>query len=115
MKKRNNLLCVMTALLFIIGQAGQVCAQSSDSIRYNIHSEQAKAAQEYAHMDINDVTSEILRDKILEARQTIIYDNSWVADGNEGYVKHADGTIEKLPCFSELFPEWNMPEIKIAN
>lgn len=50
-----------------------------------------------------------MQEKILEARNEIIFSEGWAADGVEAYVKRRDGTIEKLPEFSELFPGWDIP------
>lgn len=74
------------------------------------HEAAVEAAKEYAYMDLETAPEE-LRDKILEARNTVIFSQSWVADGYGGMsVIRADGTIEHLPLFSELFPEdWDIP------
>ena len=43
-------------------------------------------------------------------REEIIYSKSWTADGVVGFVRHRDGTIEKVPEFSEVFPGWEVPK-----
>ncbi len=67
-------------------------------------------AQSYAYMDLETAPEE-LQKKILEAREVIIYSQSWVADGFECYVTSPDGTRETIPSFSELFPGWELPTI----
>ena len=58
-----------------------------------------------------DTASEEMRAQILEAREEIIFNQSWVADGMSGRIRDKDGNIkEELPQFSELFSaDWDMP------
>ena len=67
-------------------------------------------ARSIAYMDISNVDKEV-EDEILEARKIIIMNESWVADGLDGWVLDADGNIEEeVPHFSEVFPEdWEVP------
>lgn len=69
------------------------------------------AMENYAYMDINTAAPQ-LREQILAARCEIVYapDAGWSVDGNASVV-HADGTVEVLPKFSDLFPGWNLTEI----
>lgn len=46
----------------------------------------------------------------IESKEEIIYSESWSADGMEVYIIRRDGTTEKVPEFSELFPGWNIPK-----
>lgn len=46
----------------------------------------------------------------IESKEEIIFSRSWSADGVEMYVIRRDGTTEKVPEFSELFPEWDTPK-----
>ena len=64
----------------------------------------------FAYMDLNGA-DESLKSKILQARNIVISNSSWVADGITGYVKDRDtGVITLLPHFSEIFPsDWEMP------
>ena len=66
-----------------------------------------------AYMDINEATPE-LKQKILQAREEIIFSNSWVSDEVNGRVLDENGNvIEELPHFSDLFPEdWEPPVLK---
>jgi hypothetical protein len=51
-----------------------------------------------------------MQQAILNARHTIIYSTSWTVDGQGEYVR-PDGTVEKLPEFSDLFPGWDLPRM----
>jgi len=66
-------------------------------------------AEVYAYLDF-DAAPLQMKEVILEARNIIIFDNSWVADGYEAWIEYPDGTQEELPTFSELFPNWDFPE-----
>lgn len=58
-------------------------------------------------MDLDESPAD-LREEIIAAREKIIFNElSWSADG--GYIKKADGTIEVMPVFSDLFPGWDLP------
>lgn len=67
-------------------------------------------AQAYAYMDLDAAPAE-LQETIRKAREVIIYSQSWVADGFECYVTSPDGTVETIPVFSELFPDWELPTV----
>lgn len=58
-----------------------------------------------------DNADSITKAKILEARNELIYAESWSADGIDAYVMDLEGNVlEKLPEFSELFPaDWSVP------
>ena len=62
-----------------------------------------------AYLDLESAP-EALRPQILRARLPIIYDvkQGWSVDGAAD-VMHSDGTVEKLPEFSDLWPEWTVP------
>lgn len=66
--------------------------------------------QNYAYLDLDEVSPELVP-VVIEARNKIIFRYAWVADGLEGFVYDKNGNIkEKLPQFSELFPEdWSIP------
>lgn len=61
-----------------------------------------------AYMNL-DQASEAMQEKILQAREEIIFSKSWVADGLQGFVYDKDGNvIEEVPQFSEIFPaDWD--------
>lgn len=64
----------------------------------------------YAYMNL-ETANESLKVKILEARNEIIMNSSWVADGIKGYVvDENDEIVRELPHFSECFPsDWEIP------
>ncbi len=71
--------------------------------------EELEAAKEYAYLDLESASPE-LAEKILAAREVIIYSQSWVADGYSGSIENVEtGEIQELPTFSELFPDWDPP------
>lgn len=67
-------------------------------------------AELYAYLDV-DSASPAMKEKILDARNTIIFSKDWVADGHDGYVidVETDQILETLPSFSSLFPDWDLP------
>ncbi|MBQ7460144.1 MAG: hypothetical protein IJS72_02115 [Oscillospiraceae bacterium] len=69
--------------------------------------EEVEKAKETAYLDLANADEE-MKDRILKAREIIIFSSSWVKDGEEAYVSH-NGKLEKLPEFSELFPGWDYP------
>ena len=75
--------------------------------------QQAKvaAAEPYAYMDLETVPAE-MQQTILDARNTIIFSRSWGVEG--GRIIRANGTIEPVPAFYEIFPEdWDIPSFDI--
>lgn len=67
-------------------------------------------AKKYAYIDLKTAPNEMWVNRVLNARRLVIDSESWVADGFDAVVVHADGTETKLPHFSELFPEdWELP------
>ena len=67
-------------------------------------------AKEYAYLDYESATEE-MKEKILEARNVIIFSSDWVADGYSGSIQNVETgeIVKELPAFSELFPGWDMP------
>ena len=66
-------------------------------------------ARKIAYQDL-DSASEEMRAKILEARELIINNTAWVADGYTASQVDPDGNEVSLPHFSELFPGWDLPK-----
>lgn len=61
-----------------------------------------------AYLDLESAP-ETLRPQILRARLPIIYgEQGWTVDGAVS-VLHPDGEVDKLPEFSDLWPEWTVP------
>lgn len=66
--------------------------------------------EEFAYLDYSSADSD-MKELILEARRNIVYGNtSWSVDGQASIIR-ADGTEEKVPKFSELYPNWDLDEI----
>lgn len=99
MKKR--VVIAITAFLMVWALCGQALAITTgeDDVRL------------IAEMPLDTAGPE-MQEQILEARNEIIFSEGWSADGVEIYVERRDGTIEKVPEFSELFPGWDMPTIE---
>ena len=65
--------------------------------------------EELAYLDLDEAPAE-MKDDIIDARNTIIFSEDWVADGYFAEVYDTDGTlIRSIPQFSELFPNWDIP------
>ena len=70
--------------------------------------------QYYAYLTLDDADPSLAL-VIIEARNRIIFRQSWVADGLKGYVHDRNGdVIEEVPQFSDLFPEdWDIPVLPV--
>jgi hypothetical protein len=61
------------------------------------------------------LTSDSIKEQILKSRVNLVFGNTrWVADGIAAYIANADGSIEKLPNFSDVFPGWDLASISKA-
>lgn len=99
MKNSKKFLAVLCAVCMIT-------AMSVPAIAANYQPNSAERG--LAYMDIDSAPME-LQDDILAARAAIIFgDQAWTVDGAVS-VFNLDGTVEKLPEFSELFPGWDVP------
>lgn len=68
---------------------------------------------ELAYLELNSASPE-LQEKILAARQQIIYKANWRAN-EDVYITWFDGKEKiwaELPTFDELFPDWEIPVIQ---
>ena len=66
----------------------------------------------YAYLDYDAASNEV-KDMILEARSNIVYSSEarWTIDGQVA-LTDADGTVTKIPEFSEVYPaDWNLDDI----
>ena len=91
-------------------------AADNTSSSFNAENEATlAAATQYAYLDLDTATPD-MQEKILAARNTIIFSTDWVADGYEAYVEDITSgeVLEILPSFSELFPDWDLPVNDIA-
>ncbi len=108
--------CTLMVMLLCISvsAASQVLLPTSDKTTVDIEDEldwqaRLKEAQDYAYLDLETALPE-MKEKILSARNTIIFSTDWVADGFTMTVEDPDGnTIRTMPNFSELFPGWDLP------
>lgn len=93
---------LILVLIFCCFTGSVFAALSEDQESYSL--------EEYAFMDMKNA-SDSMREKILEARETIIFSKSWAADGAQlGIFNVETGEIvEWLPSFSSLFPGWDVP------
>ncbi|MEK3901725.1 hypothetical protein [Paenibacillus sp. FSL R7-0179] len=66
------------------------------------------SAENLAYSDLKTAPEE-WQNAILAARNSIIYSESWTVDGQVA-IELSDGSIEKLPEFSDLFPGWDVPK-----
>ena len=135
MKKQMYVSCILVACLFIVmgtvafAEGGE-CKDRCDSTttisvgesekKVDMVREQNQIIQDflkteddiqyYAYLDIKTVAPDVVP-VIIEARNKIISRQSWVADSVQGFVYDENGNlIEKVPQFSELFPEgWSVP------
>mgnify|MGYP000444345376 CR=1 FL=1 len=103
----------MVSLLCTSVTAMAAPIQELDSVEIQ-NEAKIEAAKEIAYMDVNSASSE-MQERILEAREVIIESQSWVADGWEATITHADGTVESIPTFSECFPGWDIPVCEPVN
>lgn len=107
MKKKIMSLVLAAAMVMSLGAgfgAGAVAVEPTLDVSM-------MSVSELAHMDAK-TASPALKSAILNARCEIVYapDAGWSLDGDVS-VTHADGTVEVLPKFSDLFPGWDLTEI----
>ncbi|MEJ8306445.1 hypothetical protein [Saccharibacillus sacchari] len=69
----------------------------------------AMSLDQLAYSDVEHAPKE-WKEKILAAREKLIYSESWTVDGQVSY-ELPDGTLKSLPEFSELFPGWDVPKV----
>lgn len=68
------------------------------------------SVEQIAYLDV-ETAAPAVQDAILEARAEIIYgDQAWTVNGAVSIID-SDGSTEKLPEFSELFPGWDIPQV----
>lgn len=116
MKVKKMLAGVLAIVsLFCMSATAMAAAPTQELDSAEIPNEaRIEAAKEVAYMDVNSASAE-MQERILEAREVIIESKSWVADGWNATITHADGTVEDIPTFAELFPGWDMPVCESEN
>lgn len=106
MKKIRKLMSALLAmsLVFSLLAVSASAAAASDAPIAGM------TVEELAYMD-TATASPTLKEAILDARRQIVYgDQAWTVDGAVSKLND-DGTVEPLPEFSDLWPEWNLDEI----
>ena len=76
----------------------------------------SNTVKQLAYSNYESASNE-MKAKILEARNSLIYSTSWVANGASGRIVDETGNvIEVLPDFYELYPkDWEIPTVEIDN
>jgi hypothetical protein len=106
MLKKSTALSKITAALAAIGiVATFVTAPTAFAAEI---SKTPETTEYYAHLDLASASDD-LKPVILDARNEIIYHSSWTVNGAAELVL-PDGSVEKLPEFSDLFPGWDVPK-----
>lgn len=104
----KKLISFVLVFVIILGSVGNVFAVEKRSGVADVEQMDLKRAEEIAYLDL-ETASEEMQEEILEARELIIFNNDWVADGFTAFVTDAEGVSTELPHFSELFPGWDLP------
>ena len=114
MKRLLTLLCipVLCCLLAILPLKAQAKAEPMTPEKIEAYLEE-DGLEYYAYMILENAPEE-LEPVILEARNRIIHNSSWVDDELRGWVCDRDGNvIEIVPRFHEIFPEdWEIPQVE---
>jgi len=110
-----SLLIVSVSALPILAQGGQFDIQGIQEealLSIDVHTAPMEMVEALAHMDISE-TSDELTALVLSARNTIIFgDQMWSVHGGS-FVTDADGTVTYAPLFSDLFPGWDVPVVRV--
>lgn len=67
-----------------------------------------------AYMNLETATP-AQQEKILAARNEIMFNNSWTTEAMSTIYETPDGKVEILPLFSDLFPGWDVPKMNSTN
>lgn len=97
-KKVSVLLAVVIFAICVL----PIGSSAAHDVYYDLMS-----TEELAFCDLEDVPVR-WQDEVLAARNEIIYSTSWTVD-KAGYILHDNGTVEQLPEFADLFPNWELP------
>ena len=79
-----------------------------------VETDYAKAMNEMiSYMYLNSATSSAEKNRILEARYTVIYgDQAWTVDNAVSVLDYTNGKATPLPDFYDLFPQdWDIPNV----
>lgn len=101
-------ICMLLAVVMIVAMSIPVMADNYTREITSIVNDDLYAI---AYTVIDEQTTNVQKERILAAREEIIYSQSWVADGLSGRILDCNGNVKRsLPQFSELFPEdWDLP------
>lgn len=116
MKKILSLVMVMCMILATPSIAFAADTDVIDGSATNDAVFSAMSSEELAYCNISEVPAN-WRDAVLAARNEIIYNEEWVADGYAGYIEDVETgeIIRTLTSFSELFPGWDLPVHDVVN
>lgn len=67
-------------------------------------------AESWAYVEYQTATG-AEKARILKARSIMMEHTDWVLDGYEAYYVAPDGTRERIPSFSAVFPEWDITQV----
>lgn len=106
----KKLIALFVSTLLLATSLTGLAAGTSASTQDTEAKEALTKAEQYAYLDLDSATPS-MQQKILDARNAIIFSKDWVADGYEAYVEDVSTgeVLETLPSFSELFPDWDLP------
>ncbi len=106
----KKLIALFVSTLLFATSLTSLAAGAPASAQDTATQEALTKAEQYAYLDL-DSASPSMQQKILDARNTIIFSKDWVADGYEADVEDVTTgeVLETLPSFSELFPGWDLP------
>ena len=106
----KKLIALFVSTLLFATSLTSLAAGAPASAQDTATQEALTKAEQYAYLDLASA-SPSMQQKILDARNTIIFSKDWVADGYEADVEDVTTgeVLETLPSFSELFPGWDLP------
>lgn len=105
MKKTLSIVLSMAMLSSLFAFSANAVAPAADISKMSV--------EMVAHMDL-DSASPATKEAILAARNEIIYgDQAWTVNGAVTLIDLENGTEEKIPEFSELFPGWDVPTVEV--
>lgn len=125
MKKSRNLMAILIVFaVFASLNTGALAANESDGQKYQLDpgvvinlsdtTVNSENVESWAYKDyFRESNSE--KANILKARSIMMQKTDWVADGFIGYYTAPDGTVEEIPSFSEVFPDWDIKQIWAYN
>lgn len=121
---KRTLALLLVFALFVSLNTGAFVANASYDQKYQLEDGMViklndttvtfENAEIWAYKDYSTATKSE-RTNILKARSIMMQKTDWVADGFIGYYTAPDGTVEEMPSFSEVFPDWDIEQIWAYN